>query len=722
MNVFSQPMYHEDLAPMTIVDPTCQQSSVTTNPEVTGLTSRHLAYVIYTSGSTGRPKGVMMEHQGVVNYALSRLEDFDLDTSSRVLLFSSLNFDLSMIETATALYSGATLHVLPDRIRLDRCELRDYLEQHSITMTILPPAILQDCKDLSPLKTKLTLVSCGDELSASLLRGLRTLVPNGSIINEYGPTETAIGDIVWRCPKESFDGDLVPIGRPLANKRIYILDKHRQPVPLGAVGELYIGGVGVARGYLNRSEMTSEVFLPDPFTVEPHTRMYKTGDLARYLPDGNILFLGRDDYQVKIRGFRVELEEIEARLVEHPMVQKAAVLAHAEGSGIGSNGKRLSAYIVAEAHEQLARILYTHLSTTLPTYMIPAAFVRLDDLPLTPNGKLDRRQLPQPDDALVHQAFEAPQGEIELALMSIWMELLNAVRIGRHDNFFMLGGHSPLAVRMISYVHAVLGFKIPLGELFEAPTIAELALCLLNVGNTQENAFDVLLAIKPRGSRPPLFCIHPGFGLSWCYIGLSKHLDADQPLYGLQVRGFHDSGEPAATLEDMATDYIHQIRRIQPHGPYRLLGYSFGGMVAHTMAVYLERQGERVDLVAIMDASPSLDNIDDYGAEPDHIRLLASEDGDISNLTRSFWSKAPKVIQWNRQLAKNHVPPSGYGGSVLLFRAMIQKDEKVYSPISSAEWRPYVKGAIARCGLHSRRYEQSRAVGSDWWRPGPQAQ
>jgi pristinamycin I synthase-3/4 len=269
----------------------------------------------------------MIEHQGVVSYALSRIEDYGLNAASRMLQFSSLNFDLSVIETFTAFYSGASLYLLDNDTRLDRTRLWTFMEQHSITQAVLPPAILQECKKCAPLSTKLTLISCGEELPASLLRALRPLVPHGVILNEYGPSETAIGDTAWRCPKDGFDGDTVPVGRPLGNKRIYILDKHGRPSPLGAVGELYIGGVGVARGYLNRPDLTAKAFIPDPFTDDADARMYKTGDLARYLPDGNIIFLGRNDHQVKIRGFRIELGEIETCLSEHPLVQKAAVLA-----------------------------------------------------------------------------------------------------------------------------------------------------------------------------------------------------------------------------------------------------------------------------------------------------------------------------------------------------------------------------------------------------------
>ncbi|KAF9343813.1 hypothetical protein BGX34_006338, partial [Mortierella sp. NVP85] len=261
----------KDVTSMVMVDSNDHLSLPTVDPDVPGLTSRHLAYIVYTSGSTGRPKGVMIEHQGVVNYALSRIGDFGLDKNSRALQFTSLNFDVSVMEIFTAFYSGASLHLLDDHTRLDRQELWGYIERHAITLAVLPPAVLQECKNCSPLTMRLTLVSAGEELPAPLIRAIQRLIPNGRIINEYGPTEITIIATSWICPHD-FKDETVPIGRPIANKRLYVLDKHQQPVPMGAVGELYIGGVGVARGYLNRLDLTAKVFLPDPFAGNDDAR------------------------------------------------------------------------------------------------------------------------------------------------------------------------------------------------------------------------------------------------------------------------------------------------------------------------------------------------------------------------------------------------------------------------------------------------------------------
>jgi len=463
-------------------------------------------YIIYTSGSTGKPKGVMVEHQGVVNIAKTSPEARSISTSSRVLQFFSIAFDACAMDIFTTLCGGASLHILPDNIRMDIHRFWDYLGRESITQAVFTPSVLQNCGDLPQLGELSTLIVAAEATTTALFKTLHNLIPNGRILNGYGPTETTVSAIAWECPR-GFDSDIIPIGRPIDNKRIYILDEHRQPVPMGVIGELYIGGVGVARGYLNQPELTAKVFLPDPFAGDSNARMYKTGDLARYLPDGNIVFLGRNDHQVKIRGFRIELGEIEARLCDHPLVESATVIAMGEGSD-----KKIVAYVIALHHDELVHVLRSHLVSCLPDYMVPSAFVRLDTLPLSANGKLDRLRLPPPDnDSMAHQQYEAPIGDIEGALMTIWMDLLQVDRIGRHDNFFMLGGHSLLAVRMITQIQSLMGFKVTLGMLFIAPTIAELVPHLLTAGNNQEDVFDVLLPIKPRGARLPLFCVHLEF-------------------------------------------------------------------------------------------------------------------------------------------------------------------------------------------------------------------
>ncbi|KAG0323428.1 hypothetical protein BGZ97_004058, partial [Linnemannia gamsii] len=444
------------LAALTVLDPNALPEEASTNPDVPALASHHLAYVIYTSGSTGVPKGVMVLHRGLNNYLHWAAQTYAPKRGT--VVSSSLSFDATVTSLWTPLLYGSTALLLSEGKEID--ELEAYVHQAQgrglVKITPMHFEMLGQRLQTDGAKTRVdAFVIGGEALSASTIAMWQRIQPDVRLINEYGPTETVVGCVVYDMRTPLSQSGLVPIGRPIANTRIYLLDAHGQPVPLGAVGELYIGGAGVSRGYLNRPELTAERFLTDPFSDTPDARMYKTGDLARYLPDGNLEFLGRNDHQVKIRGFRIEPGEIEARLIEHPQVREATVLALGEDSE-----KRLIAYVVAEPDEQLASTLRAHLTTRLPEYMMPAAFVRLDALPLTPNGKLDRRALPAPDDeAFARQTYEAPEGEIETTLAAIWSELLGLERVSRHDSFFALGGHSLLAVQMIERLRR-LGLKL----------------------------------------------------------------------------------------------------------------------------------------------------------------------------------------------------------------------------------------------------------------------
>jgi amino acid adenylation domain-containing protein len=427
-----------------------------------GLTPRHLAYVIYTSGSTGQPKGVMVAHAGLCNLALVQAHGFSVTPHSRVLQFSSFSFDACIFEVLMALCSGATLHVPPHGM-LAGPALRDLLRDRRITHTLLPPAVLNGLPD-DALTELQTLVTGGDAVSHALVQRWSA---GRRLINAYGPTEATVCASLHRCDPQ-YPGP-PPIGSPIANTRIYILDAHGQPSPVGVAGEIHIAGIQVARGYLRRPELTAERFLPDPFG-EPGSRMYKTGDLGRWREDGFIQFVGRNDHQVKVRGFRIELGEIEAALRSHPEVRDTVVLAREDAPG----DRQLVAYVVGEAAEP--ETLRAHLNSRLPQYMVPAAYVVLDALPLTPNGKLDRRALPAPETkAFGARAYEAPQGEIENLLARLWGELLAIERIGRHDDFFALGGHSLLAVQLTSRIRAALGLEVPLAALFAQPTLGGFA-------------------------------------------------------------------------------------------------------------------------------------------------------------------------------------------------------------------------------------------------------
>ena len=388
---------------------------------------------------------------------------------------------------------------------------------------------------------------------------------------------------------------------------MYILDAYREPVPEGVTGELYIGGPGVARGYLNRPELTAEKFLPDPFSEEPGARMYRTGDLGRWLADGTIEFLGRNDFQVKIRGFRIELGEIEARLAEYPSVKEVAVIAREDSPG----DKRLVAYYAStqagESQEAAvgAEQLRAHLSASLPEYMVPAAYVRLDALPLTPNGKLDRRALPAPEaDAYSTGAYEAPQGETETRLAAIWSDVLKLERVGRHDNFFDLGGHSLMAARAVSLMNAEFKAALPVRILFQANTVSQLAAAIHDQSASQAEGWPNLIPIQPRGSRAPLFCVARPNVNALGYMMLSRELGNDQPVYGLQVQLEEDPDLDFSEEQyrNTAAEYIQAMKTVQPRGPYNLIGQCQGAFIGFEMARQLELAGEEVGFLGILDA------------------------------------------------------------------------------------------------------------------------
>ncbi|UUM20748.1 non-ribosomal peptide synthetase [Mycoavidus sp. SF9855] len=671
-------------------------SSLNPDPYKFGLNAEHLAYVIYTSGSTGRPKGVMVEHRNVVNDVTAAAKLLDFSSQDRMLQFASLSFDVSVEEIFLTLTRGATLVLRTDAWVAGATQFWALCEANQISVVDLPtPFWAQLVQEQVAIPGCVRTIYAGGDAFSAAAAHQAWFTGTGHrprLLNGYGLTETSITNTAHDVTAD--DSHWRTIGRPLANTRLYILDSLMQPVPLGMVGELHIGGAGVARGYLHRPELTKERFLLDPFSDQVNARMYKTGDLVRYLPNGNLEFLGRNDHQVKIRGFRIELSEIEARLTEHSQVSEAVVLALGEGSD-----KRLVAYVVAEADEPLAITLRAHLAAKLPEYMMPSAFIRLDALPLTPNGKLDRRALPVlSDEDFARQIYEAPQGEIEIALAKIWSELLGLTPVSRHDNFFALGGHSLLAVRMMSRVNSILGIEITLRTLFEAPTVADLAQRLMQPNSAQEDSFDVLLPIQPSGTRPPLFCIHPVLGISWSYIGLSQHLGKDQPIYGLQARGMNGSAPLPPSIDAMAADYIEQIRRVQPDGPYYLLGWSLGGNIAYSMATQLEQQGEKVALLALMDSYSDLSPLRDVvDQDDDFIAILNrySVEG-MADAGKYLWEKTGDVIRNNERISEDFAPLI-YRGDILFFRATVVEDRFASSPDL---WKSYVLGDIETHDIH----------------------
>ncbi|MCP3804556.1 amino acid adenylation domain-containing protein [Allokutzneria sp. A3M-2-11 16] len=535
------------------------------------------AYVIYTSGSTGRPKGVVVSHRGIASLAANQAQRYDAGPGSRVIQFVSPSFDVSVSELALALLSGGCLVVPPRTLTEQR--LVDFLLEHRVTHIHIPPSVLAGVPRvaLPDLRVLITgAESAPPELIAFWSTGRR-------MINAYGPTEATVDVASWIC--EPGSEQPVPIGSPIANARVYVLDSALRPVPPGVVGELYTAGFGLARGYLRRPGLTAERFVASPFA--PGERMYRTGDLVRWRA-GSLEFVGRADNQVKLRGLRIELGEVESALAAHPAVAHTAVVVREQ---------RLVGYVVLTEDVTVAE-LRAHVADSVPAHMVPSAVVVLDAIPLTPNGKVDHRALPVPG-AVVDEG-RGPRSLREEVLCGLLAEVLELPKVSIDGNFFELGGHSLLAMRLTSRIADVLGQELAVRTIFEASTVAELATRL----DAAQDETSTLLPLRTKGDRAPLFCAHPSLGLSWCYSGLVQQLDDSYPIYGLQARGLDGSGELPESLQDMARDYIEQMRTVQPHGPYHLLGYSIGGNIVHAIATELQDQGEEVGLLAVLDARP----------------------------------------------------------------------------------------------------------------------
>ncbi|HMD49602.1 MAG TPA: thioesterase domain-containing protein, partial [Bryobacteraceae bacterium] len=418
-------------------------------------------------------------------------------------------------------------------------------------------------------------------------------------INTYGPTETSVIASSYEPPPSGPLPSPLPIGRPISNVKIHILDRNLQPVPVGIPGEVHIGGPGVARGYLNHPELTAEKFITDPFSPEPGARLYKTGDLAHYLDDGEIEFVGRRDFQVKIRGFRVELGEIEAALVKHASIREALVIAREEGL----NNKRLVGYVIAAAgfSPDVAE-LRKFLKHLLPEYMVPSDIVVMEEFPLTPNGKVDRKALPAPEPSAASGDHVAATNFVEAQLVAMWEEILAKKPISVRDNFFDLGGHSLLAVRLMRRIEQLFKRKLPLTTLFEAPTIEQFAALLQQEQWKPSQAS--LVPIQPEGDRAPFFCIHGLGGTVLRFNALARHMGTDRPFYGVQAQGLEGDRAFHSSVEEMAAFYIKEIRAFRPEGPYNIGGYSLGGLIAFEMARQLQADGQEVGVLALLDTYP----------------------------------------------------------------------------------------------------------------------
>jgi surfactin family lipopeptide synthetase A len=566
-------------------------------PVTTGITSDNLAYVIYTSGSTGRPKGVQLEHRSIVNFLCSIRRNPGMTANDVLVAVTTLSFDIAGLEIYLPLLVGGKLVVASREVAMDGHLLRKLLQQSAATIMQATPTTWRVLLESGwEGDSKLKVLVGGEALPADLARQLSRCC--SSVWNMYGPTETTIWSSVYKV--EGDEAKLVPIGKPIANTTFHILDENRQSVPDGAEGELYIGGDGLARGYFERDALTAERFVHDPFSSIPAARMYRTGDLARYKQDGNVEFLGRLDHQVKVRGFRIELGEIEAVLGQQNGLNQAVVIAREDTPG----DKRLVAYIVPSAPNSVtSAALREHAEHRLPDYMIPSAFVQMPMLPLTPNGKVDRKALPAPTprDFELESTYVAPRNATERKLVSLWEDVLGVRPISVTTSFFDLGGRSLLAARLFTRILRTFGKELPLSILFRSPTVELLANELRPAQSSAQ--YPTLITIQPEGTRPPFFCVHGGAGSTLFLHRLSRRLGTDFPFYSIEPEGMDGKKLEHRSVEEMAVHYLAQIRKVQPHGPYYLGGYCFGGIVAFEMARILQAQGEPPALVALFSAA-----------------------------------------------------------------------------------------------------------------------
>lgn len=603
-------------------------------------TPANLAYVIYTSGSTGKPKGVQVEHRNVVNFVHSMQKEPGIDEHDVVASVTTLCFDIAGLEIHLPLATGARIAIISREEAIDGHKLRRRIEQSRVTLMQATPATWRLLLQAGWPGDKNLRILCGGEAFPGDLAG--ELLPRcKSLWNMYGPTETTIWSAIYQVTEPQAN---IPIGMPVANTHFHVVDDNMQPVAAGHEGQLLIGGDGVARGYLNRPELTAEKFIADRF-CEGGGRLYQTGDLARFLPDGNLAFLGRMDHQVKVRGYRIELGEIEFVLAQHPGVKQCVVVAREDSPG----EKRLVAYLVSGGDEKPhARELREFIQAKLPDYMVPLAFVLLPAMPLTPNGKVDRRALPAParqNSALLHE-YVAPRTSLEKRLAEIWENTLGIAPIGIRDNIFELGLDSLVAARLFAVIEKSLGRDLPPGPLFRAPTVESLAE-LLEREDSIPRRWTSLIPIQPHGTRTPLFCVHGAAGTVLFFQALANRLAPARSLYAFQAQGLHGRDVPHTSIEAMAAHYIQEMRTVQPRGPYLLAGWCFGGLVAFEMAQQLWRMGEYVDMLAMFNAPSSAA----YEFRPPTRDLAPLEDR-LNAMWREFRDLSPaQKLQYARRKA-----------------------------------------------------------------------
>ncbi|GAA2091419.1 hypothetical protein GCM10009759_15990 [Kitasatospora saccharophila] len=695
------------------------------------LHDRRPAYVIYTSGSTGKPKGVLVAHRTVAELTADHLRRFAIGPDTRVLQFATFSFDAAVWELCCSLLAGATLVQVPDERRAG-LPLADFMTEQRINLCLLPPVVVAAFPAEAALPADLVMTVGGAALPAELVERWGRAV---RLHNIYGPTETTAVCTV----SDPVTAGRPPIGRPLAGHRAYVLDAALRPVPVGAVGELYMGGTGLALGYLNRPVLSAGRFVADPYGA-PGGRMYRTGDLVRWLPDGTVDYIGRTDHQVKVRGYRIELGEIESVLLEHPLVDQAVVVAREDHPGL----QTLVGYLVPVPRAAVDHAeVRSRLALRLPDYMVPPILITLPELPVTVNGKLDREALPAPDRTA--GAGRAPRTPTERTLAAAFAEVLGRESVGAEEDFFALGGNSIGSVQLIARA-AKSGLRLAVAEVFTQRTVAALAALLDHrgeqpggaahlVGQLRESGladdpdpFGPVLPIRPTGELPPLFCVHGGLGTSLPYLGLSGYLDERRPVIGLQAPQV-SGGTPAGSIEEQADEYLARIRAIQPHGPYHLLGWSFGGLLAHQLAVRLRAEGEEVAYLANLDAFPydrALDGEmpgrdglltsfleylgeEQAAAAADALdtaavaRVLSRHGGPFASLTEADVERLVEVMRHHVELAERFTP-GRFDGEMTLFVATAGRTarERADAP---GRWAPHVAGGVVVHGIdHAHEY------------------
>ncbi|MDG3015599.1 non-ribosomal peptide synthase/polyketide synthase [Speluncibacter jeojiensis] len=594
------------------------------------LRPQHPAYVIYTSGSTGVPKGVTVTHEAIVNRLAWMQAQFPLSAADSVVQKTPATFDVSVWELFWPLQVGARLVLArPDGHR-DPAYLARLLVQQRVSVAHFVPSMLAvflaDRHAADAGERLRFLFASGEALPAPVAERARTVLPHTVLHNLYGPTEAAV-DVTHHAVTAA-DATSVPIGRPVWNTGVAVLDARLRPVPVGVPGELYLSGVQLARGYLGRPALTADRFVADP-SGGPGERMYRTGDLARWVGDGSgvpeLEYLGRTDFQVKLRGQRLELGEVEAALSAVDGVEQAVALVRDDGPGPELVGYVVGKAVVAAAAGAIApESVIARVRQALPGYMVPSAVVVLGALPTTANGKLDRAALPAPQRA--GREYVPPRTELERGLAGAFAEVLGVERVGRDDNFFDLGGNSLLATTLVAAAREALGVELPLQWLFLDPTPASIATRLGSGASGVaggDDALAVLLRIRG-GSGAPVFCVHPITGLAWCYGGLAQYVGGDRPIYGLQSPALTEPDGAQLSLSDLADRYVREIRSVQPHGPYDLLGWSLGGVIAHAVATRLQAAGESVGSLALLDSG--------FGDLTDHAGTAPSTDDLLGGL------------------------------------------------------------------------------------------